>query len=125
LVLAKIAVMRTSQMKTPDGHLIRKAFLTKYGYSPDLTYEEILCEFQQRYDLAQSMRLQNAGPHLVMLIIEGMPQGSAQEEASQEHDLRRLKIEGLTRESGYGVTELDQLVEGFAQRLETQWIQKI
>jgi hypothetical protein len=112
-------------MKTPDGHLIRKAFLTKYGYSPDLTYEEILCEFHKRYDLAQSMRLQNAGPHLVMLIIEGMPQGSAQEEASREHDLRRLKIKCLTRDSGYGVTELDQLVEGFAQRLETQWIQKI
>ena len=112
-------------MSTPDGQLVRKAFLTKYGYAPDLTYEEILCEFQQRYDLAQSMRLQNAGPHSVMLIIEGMPQGSAQEEASREHDLRRLKIECLTRNSGYGITELDQLVEGFAQRLETQWIQKI
>ena len=46
-------------MSTPDGHLIRKAFLTKYGYSPDLTYQEILCEFQRRYDHAQELRLSN------------------------------------------------------------------
>ena len=50
-------------MSTPDGLLVRKAFLTKYGYSPDLTYEEIVREFQRRYDHAQSRRLQNAGPH--------------------------------------------------------------
>jgi hypothetical protein len=24
-------------MNIPDGHLVRKAFLTKYGYPPDLT----------------------------------------------------------------------------------------
>ena len=87
--------------------------------------KRFFANFSSGNDLAQSMRLQNAGPHLVMLIIEGMPQGSVQEEASREHDLRRLKIECLTRDSGYGITELDQLVEGFAQRLETQWIQKI
>jgi len=34
-------------MSIPDGQLIRKAFLTKYGYAPDLTYEEILCEFRK------------------------------------------------------------------------------
>ena len=43
-------------MSVPDGHLIRTAFLTKYGYSPDLTYDEILCEFQKRYDQAQGKR---------------------------------------------------------------------
>ena len=43
-------------MSTPDSHLVRKAFLTKYGYPPDLTYSEILCEFHRRYDHAQALR---------------------------------------------------------------------
>jgi hypothetical protein len=110
-------------MSTPDGHLVRKAFLTKYGYSPDLTYDEILCEFQRRYDHAQTLRQENAGSHRIMLIIEGMVEGAAKEEASLERELRKLKIERLTRESGYGVTELDLLIEGYAARLEVEWIQ--
>ena len=69
-------------MSTPDGHLVRKAFLTKYGYSPDLTYDEILCEFQRRYDHAQALRQKNAGLHKIMLIIEGMAESAAKEEAS-------------------------------------------
>ena len=110
-------------MSTPDGHLIRTAFLTKYGYSPDLTYDEILYEFQRRYDYAQALRLKNAGLHKIMLIIEGMAESTAKEEASGEREVRKLKIERLTENSGYGVTELDQLVEGFAARLEAEWIQ--
>jgi len=112
-------------MSAPDGHLIRTAFLTKYGYSPDLTYDEILCEFQRRYDHAQALRLKNAGLYKIMLIIEGMAECTAKEEASGEREVRKLKIERLTRESGYGVTELDQLVEGYAARLEVEWIQKM
>jgi len=112
-------------MSTPDGHLIRMAFLTKYGYSPDLTHEEIVCEFQRRYDHAQARRLENAGSHRIMLIIEGMSEESAKEDASLERELRKYKIECLTKESGYGVTELDQLVEGYAARLEVLWIQRI
>jgi hypothetical protein len=112
-------------MNSPDGHLIRKAFLTKYGYAPDLTYEEILSEFQRRYDHAQSARLQNAGTHTVMLIIEGMAEGSAKEEASLEREVRKVKIERLNKESGYGSTELDQLIEGYAARLEVEWIQRM
>ena len=112
-------------MSTPDGHLIRNAFLTKYGYSPDLSYDEMLCEFQGRYDHAQARRLQNAGSHRIMLIIEGMAESSAKEDASLEREVRKLKIERLTKNSGYGATELDQLVEGFAARLEAEWIQKI
>ena len=112
-------------MSTPDGHLVRKAFLTKYGYSPDLSYEEILSEFQGRYDHAQARRLQNAGSHRIMLIIEGMAETAAKEEASRERAARKLKIERLIERSGYGVTEIDQLVEGYAARLEAQWIQKI
>ena len=83
-------------MSIPDGQLIRKAFLTKYGYSPDLTYEEILCEFQKRYDHAQALRLTNGGLHRVMLVIEGMAESSAKEEASLEREVRKLKIERLT-----------------------------
>ena len=112
-------------MSPPDGHLIRKAFLTKYGYSPDLTYDEILCEFQRRYDHAQALRQQNAGLHRIMLIIEGMAENAAKEEASLEREVRKLKIEHLTEESGYGATELDQLVEGYAARLEVEWIQRM
>jgi len=111
-------------MSTPDGHLIRTAFLTKYGYSPDLTYDEILDEFQRRYDHAQALRLKNAGLHEIMRVIEGMAESAAKEEASLEREVRKLKIERLTENSGYGVTELDQLVEGFAARLEADWIQK-
>jgi hypothetical protein len=111
-------------MSIPDGHLVRKAFLTKYGYPPDLTYEELLCEFQKRYDHAQALRLTNGGVHRVMLVIEGMAESSAKEEASLEREARRLKLQGLTAESGYGVTELEQLVEGYAARLEAEWIQK-
>ncbi len=111
-------------MNTPNGHLIRKAFLTKYGYSPDLTYEAILREFQQRYDQAQVLRQENADSHRIMLIIEGMSQDSAQEEAARERHARKLKIERLTQESGLGILELDQLVEGFAERLEANWIQQ-
>jgi hypothetical protein len=112
-------------MSTPDGHLVRKAFLTKYGYSPDLTYEELLREFHSRYDHAQALRLQNAGSHRIMLIIEGIAEGSAKDEASLEREVRKLKIASLTKESDYGLTELDQLIEGYAQRLEVEWIQKI
>ena len=112
-------------MSSPDGHLVRKAFLTKYGYAPDLTYEEILFEFQRRYDHAQALRQENAGLHSMMLIIEGMSESSAKEEASLERAVRKLKIERLTENSGYGATELDQMVEGFAARLEAEWIQKI
>ena len=112
-------------MSAPDGHLVRKAFLTKYGYSPDLTYDEILSEFHRRYDHAQALRLENAGLHDIMLIIEGMAESSAKEDASLEREVRKLKIERLTKNSGYGATELDQLVEGFAARLEAEWIQKI
>jgi hypothetical protein len=111
-------------MSTPDGHLIRTAFLTKYGYSPDLTYSEILGEFHKRYDHAQALRLQNAGSRRIMLIIEGMAEDSPQEEASREREVRKRKIELLSRESDYGVTEMDQLVEGFASRLEAEWIRK-
>jgi hypothetical protein len=112
-------------MSNPDGHLVRKAFLMKYGYSPDLTYDEILCEFEKRYDYAQALRLQNAGSHKIMLIIEGMAESSAKEEASQEREVRKRKIESLTEKSGYGATELDHLIEGFAERLEVQWIQRM
>ena len=112
-------------MSTPDGHLIRKAFLTKYGYSPDLTYDELLREFQNRYDHAQALRLQNAGSHKIMLIIEGMAENTAKEEASGERAVRKHKIERLTKESGYGITELDQLIEGYAARLEVEWIQRM
>jgi len=112
-------------MSTPDGHLVRKAFLTKYGYSPDLTYDEILCEFQKRYDYAQALRLQNAGAHTIMLIIEGMAESSTKEDAARERETRKLKIGRLTQGSGYGITELDQLIEEFAQRLEVEWIQRM
>jgi hypothetical protein len=61
----------------------------------------------------------------MMLIIEGMSESSAKEEASLEREVRKLKIKRLTENSGYGATELDQLVEGFAARLEAEWIQKI
>ena len=111
-------------MSTPAGHLIRTAFLTKYGYSPDLTYSEILREFQKRYDHAQALRLQHAGSHRIMLIIEGMAEDSPKEEAPREREVRKRKIELLARASDYGVTEMDQLVEGFASRLEVEWIQK-
>ena len=112
-------------MNIPDGQLIRKAFLTKYGYALDLTYEEIVIEFQTRYDHAQALRLTNCGLHRSMLVIEGMAESSANEEASFERQVRKFKIERLAVESGYGITELDQLVEGLAARLETEWIQKI
>jgi len=112
-------------MSTPDGHLVRKAFLTKYGYSPDLSYEEILREFQGRYDHAQAQRLQNAGSHRIMLIIEGMAENAAKEDAWRERAARKLKIERLIERSGYGVTEIDQLVEGYAARLEAEWIQRV
>ena len=111
-------------MSSPDGHLVRKAFLTKYGYAPDLTYEEILCEFQRRYDQAQALHKENAGLHRIMLIIEGIAQSAAKQEARQEREVRKLKIERMTEGSGYGATELDQLVEGFAARLEVEWIQR-
>jgi hypothetical protein len=112
-------------MNTPDGHLIRTAFLTKYGYSPDLSYPEILSEFQNRYDHAQALRLQNAGSHRIMLIIEGIAESATKEEASLERAVRKNKIERLTQNSSYGATELDQLAEGFATRLEAEWIQKV
>jgi hypothetical protein len=112
-------------MSTPDGHLIRNAFLTKYGYSPDLSYDEIVCEFHRRYDHAQARRLQNAGTRRIMLIIEGIAENAPKEEASLEREVRKLKIERLTERSGYGATELDQLVEGYAARLEAEWIRRM
>ena len=59
------------------------------------------------------------------VVIEGMAEDAAKEEASQERNVRRLKIERLNKESGYGATELDQLVEGYAERLEVEWIQRM
>ena len=112
-------------MSAPDAHLVRKAFLTKYGYSQDLTYDEILSEFQRRYDRAQELRQGNAGLHRIMLVIEGIAEHVPNEEASRERELRKLKIERLTEESAYGATELDLLVESFAARLEVEWIREI
>jgi hypothetical protein len=60
-----------------------------------------------------------------MLVIEGMAESAATEEASLEREVRKLKIESLTAKSGYGATELDQLVEGYAARLEVEWIQQV
>lgn len=110
-------------MSTPDGYLVRQAFLTKYGYPIDLTYDEITREFQRRYDHAQQVRQENAGLHRIMLIIEGMAEESATADASHERQLRSRKIKLLTEESGYGAIELDLLAEGFASRLEAEWIQ--
>jgi hypothetical protein len=112
-------------MSNPDGHLVRKAFLTKYGYAPDLTYEEILCEFQKRYDYAQSLRLTPGGLHRVMRVIEGMPEPAGKKEVSLERESRKQQMEQLTAESGYGAAELDQLVEVYVSRLEADWIRKI
>ena len=112
-------------MSIPDAHLVRTAFLTKYGYSPDLTYDEILCEFHRRYDRAQTLRQENAGLHRIMLIIEGMAESTAKEEVAHEREVRKLRLRGLTEKSGYGVTELDQMVEGYAARLEAEWIQRM
>ena len=112
-------------MSTPDGRLVRKAFLTKYGYAPDLSYPEIIREFRSRYDQAHALRLQNAGVHRVMLVIEGMAEGSLKEAASLEREARRLKVARLSEKSGYGITEIDQLIERFAERLEADWIQKL
>jgi hypothetical protein len=111
-------------MSTPDGHVVREAFLTKYGYAPNLTYYEILREFERRYDRAQMLRLGNAGSHRITLVIEGMAESAATEEACLEREVRKLKMEHLTRESGYGAMELDQLVEVFAERLEVEWIHR-
>jgi signal recognition particle GTPase len=111
-------------MSSPDGHLVRKAFLTKYGYAPGLTYDEILSEFQRRYDHAQALRPENVGLHRIMLIIEGMAEGATKEEASREFEVRKRKIERLTEGSGYGVAEPEQLLEEFAARLEVEWIQR-
>jgi hypothetical protein len=112
-------------MSAPDCHLVRKAFLTKYGYPADLSYAEILREFHRRYDHAQAVRHQNAGLHKIMLIIEGIAESAAKEEASLEREARKRKIERLTENSDYGFAELDQLVEGFVERLEAEWIQKL
>ena len=112
-------------MSIPDGDLVRKAFLTKYGYAPDLTYEEIVRRFQKRYDHAQALRLTTGGVHRIMLVIEGMAESSAKEEASLEREVRKLKLQRLTAESDYGATELDQLIEGYTARLEVEWIQKL
>ena len=111
-------------MTTQDGHFIRQAFLTKYGYSPDLTYQEILREFQKRYNLAQRLRQQHAGLHKVLLVIEGMDEGPLHEAALREREVRKLKMTRLTAANGFGITELDQLVEGYAARLEAEWIQQ-
>jgi hypothetical protein len=112
-------------MSIPDGHLVRKAFLTKYGYPPDLTYEEIVSEFQKRYDCAQALRLIEGGSHRGMLVIEGMDESFAKGAVSLEREARQRKMEGLSEGTGYGITELDQMVEGYASRLETVWIQKL
>jgi hypothetical protein len=112
-------------MSTPDGHVVREAFLTKYGYAPNLSYDEILREFERRYDRAQRLRLGNADSHRIMLVIEGIAESAATEEAWLEREVRKLKMEHLTKESGYGAMELDQLVEVFAERLEVEWIQRM
>jgi hypothetical protein len=112
-------------MSIQDGHLVRKAFLTKYGYTPDLSYAEILCEFQKRYDYAQALRLTKGGLHRVMLVIEGIPESAAKEEVSLERKTRKQQMERLTAESSYGAAELEQLVEVYASRLEAEWIRKI
>ena len=111
-------------MGTPDAHLVRTAFLTKYGYSPDLTYDEILREFQRRYDRAQMLQYENVGVRRIMLVIEGMSENLAIEDAAHVQELRKLRLRRLAEKSGYGVTELEQMVEGYATRLEADWIQR-
>ena len=57
--------------------------------------EEILREFQRRYDLAQELRQQHAGVHKMMLVIEGMDEGTANEAALGEREVRKFKMERL------------------------------
>jgi hypothetical protein len=71
------------------------------------------------------LRLGNAGSHRIVLMIVGMAESAATEEASLEREIRKLKIERVTKESGYGATELGQLVDVFAERLEVEWIQRM
>ena len=54
-----------------------------------------------------------------------MPEGTAKEDASGERAVRKIKLERLLEKSGYGVTELDQMIEGYAERLEVEWIQRM
>jgi len=109
-------------MSNADVHLVRKAFLINYGYSPDLSHHAMMCEFLRRYDQAHALHRKNAGFHRVMLVIEGMAETLSDKEASSERELRKLKIERLSDESGYSPIELDLLAEEFVARLEAEWI---
>jgi hypothetical protein len=108
-----------------DGNLIRMVFVIKYGYATDLTYDELVGEFQRRYDHAQILRRQEAGLLRLLHVIEGMPESASELEAANEREYRHARIRRLCEESSYGPAELVMLAEEFAARLEAEWIRSV
>ena len=99
--------------------------MIKYGYSPDLSYDEICGEFRRRYDQAQLLQQQEAGFHRLLLLIEGMPEHTSEVEASGQRAQRNVLMQRLCEESSFGATELDILAEQYAARLEADWIRQV
>src|ERR1700737_216637 len=104
------------------SHLVRRAFLIQYGYTPDLAENEIWLEFQRRYDHAQTLLRQNAHFRHLMLVIEGMAANVGENEAFWEREIRKRKIQRLCNENGLSALELDLLAEEYVAHLELRWI---
>ena len=97
--------------------------MIKYGYSSDLGPEQISQEFRTRYDYAGELQRRNAGWHRILMVIEGMPEESTEEDAFWERVMRKHRLEILCREHGLSLIEGDMLAEEYIARLETRWIE--
>jgi hypothetical protein len=103
--------------------LVQRAFQIKYGYPTEFSAEEILQEFQKRYDLALNMRQGPQSDHSWAKIIDGL---SVLEdpETETERERRQSAIKRLAVAAGYSPAELDLLAEEYLARLEVHWIQE-
>jgi hypothetical protein len=114
---------KAKRMTYPVPHLGRAAFMIKYGYSADLGPEQISQEFRARYDYAGELQRRNASWHRILMVIEGMPEESTEEDAFWERVMRKHRLEILCRHHGLSLIEGDMLAEEYIARLETRWIE--
>jgi hypothetical protein len=111
-------------MNLPAQALVQLAFQIKYGYSTELSADEIFQEFQKRYNLALDMRQGPDSDLSWTKILEGVPLLEDPGETETERERRRSAIKSLAAGAGYSPAELDLLAEEYLARLEVHWIQE-
>jgi len=114
----------TIRMNLLAQALVQRAFQIKYGYPTEFSAEEILQEFQKRYNLALNMRQGLESDHSWAKSIDGLSLLEDPGETETERERRQSAMKRLALAAGYSPVELDLLAEEYLARLEVHWIQE-